>query len=357
VRRWGSECTEKLRQVQANRYLASQVTEYCKQLNTRVITNASKAIEKSLVTDAFEERLNSELKTFSNKLPRLEPLLVSRPEKGEVLVSIGVTKAKPRLKPEQIFSEGERTALALAVFLADVGCTPNNAGIIFDDPVNSLDHRISKLVAKRLVEESRLRQVVVFTHSLTFYGLLRLYASEAGIAAECGSVVVSSRGSRVGLLESATPTELRATNDCLVELAKMFTDAKSVSSTGSLEQFEFVRFRFFSHARSTVERIVEDIVLNKVVTRRQDAVMTASLDGVLVNTETVQLVNDAMRIASENIDAHNHAASDNSGSASIEEMEAFLRKVQDLSKLLTSNKNKAETDRAHLKPKNAPTWK
>ena len=40
------------------------------------------------------------------------------------------------------------------------------APIVFDDPVNSLDHRIIDEVVKRLIELSKQRQVVVFTHSI-----------------------------------------------------------------------------------------------------------------------------------------------------------------------------------------------
>ncbi len=46
------------------------------------------------------------------------------------------------------------------------------SAVVFDDPVNSLSHQWSHKVAKRLVEESLERQVVVLTHDIVFYKLL-----------------------------------------------------------------------------------------------------------------------------------------------------------------------------------------
>ena len=44
----------------------------------------------------------------------------------------------------------------------------HRSAIVFDDPVLSLDHRWRKRVAKRLVEETKNRQVIVLTHDLVF---------------------------------------------------------------------------------------------------------------------------------------------------------------------------------------------
>ena len=43
---------------------------------------------------------------------------------------------------EDILSEGEQKATALALFISEISLSNNKSAIIFDDPVNSLDHRI-----------------------------------------------------------------------------------------------------------------------------------------------------------------------------------------------------------------------
>ena len=70
--------------------------------------------------------------------------------------------------PAEVLSEGEQRAIALADFLTEIEICNLKGGIIFDDPVNSLDHERKLYIASRLVAESKRRQVVVFTHDVSF---------------------------------------------------------------------------------------------------------------------------------------------------------------------------------------------
>lgn len=70
--------------------------------------------------------------------------------------------------PAEVLSEGEQRAIALADFLTEIEICNLKGGIIFDDPVNSLDHERKLYIASRLVEESKRRQVIVFTHDVSF---------------------------------------------------------------------------------------------------------------------------------------------------------------------------------------------
>jgi energy-coupling factor transporter ATP-binding protein EcfA2 len=72
-----------------------------------------------------------------------------------------------------VLSEGEYRCVALAGFMAELATNNSHSGIIFDDPVSSLDHLHREAIAKRLAEEGRSRQVIVFTHDLPFLFLLR----------------------------------------------------------------------------------------------------------------------------------------------------------------------------------------
>jgi len=70
--------------------------------------------------------------------------------------------------PDAILSEGELKAVAIADFLASLKVNQAFCGAIFDDPVTSLDHDIRKKVAKRLIGESKNRQIIIFTHDFVF---------------------------------------------------------------------------------------------------------------------------------------------------------------------------------------------
>ncbi len=61
---------------------------------------------------------------------------------------------------------------ALAYFFAELHQSGSSSGIVFGDPVSSLDHYHRTAVAKRIVEESAVRQVIVFTHDAVFFGEL-----------------------------------------------------------------------------------------------------------------------------------------------------------------------------------------
>ena len=67
--------------------------------------------------------------------------------------------ARENVPPAEVLSEGEKTCVALAGFLAELETTNNASGIILDDPVSSLDHHYRLRVARLLVEAAKQRQV------------------------------------------------------------------------------------------------------------------------------------------------------------------------------------------------------
>lgn len=106
--------------------------------------------------------------------------------------------------PSSILSEGEQKVIALADFLAETNITPINRGIIFDDPVTSLDHKRKEIIAKRLVDESVKKQVIVFSHDIVFIKYLENYAKSMDKSKKLKLAVhslVSSGKETVGIVE------------------------------------------------------------------------------------------------------------------------------------------------------------
>jgi wobble nucleotide-excising tRNase len=88
-----------------------------------------------------------------------------------------------------ILSEGEHRCVALAAFLTELATADNLSGIVFDDPVCSLDHEYRETAAKRLAEEAAAgRQVIVFTHDAAFLCMLDDAAREVGAQVQYRSV-------------------------------------------------------------------------------------------------------------------------------------------------------------------------
>ena len=71
-------------------------------------------------------------------------------------------------KPNQVLSEGEQKALALADFLAEVTSVPASSPVVFDDPITSMDYRRIHEVCDRILALAGDHQIIVFTHNIWF---------------------------------------------------------------------------------------------------------------------------------------------------------------------------------------------
>ena len=83
------------------------------------------------------------------------------------LSSIKIKKCANDVLTSEILSEGESRIISLAAFIADLEGSESYSPFIFDDPISSLDQEFEEKVVQRLVELSKSRQVIVFTHRLS----------------------------------------------------------------------------------------------------------------------------------------------------------------------------------------------
>lgn len=131
-------------------------------INTRALSTLSKEAHDNLLTENLKNKFEEELQAigFKNLKVNLENAGVS---KGKSQTKLSLHKTN---KISSILSEGEQKAVALSIFIAEARMQSQNNPIIFDDPVNSLDHRIASNFAKRLLELDN--QIIVFTHHKLF---------------------------------------------------------------------------------------------------------------------------------------------------------------------------------------------
>ena len=71
-------------------------------------------------------------------------------------------------KPNEVLSEGEQKALALADFLAEVTSVPASSPVVFDDPITSMDYRRIHEVCDRIIALAEDHQIIIFTHNIWF---------------------------------------------------------------------------------------------------------------------------------------------------------------------------------------------
>ncbi|MFB9951621.1 AAA family ATPase [Rhizobium puerariae] len=141
------------------------------------ITDKNKELSDRMVTDALRGRFAREIGKL--KLSRMPVELRKEKDRQAVSYFRVALVENPNAKVGEIFSEGEHRCVALAAFLAELVTAQRYSGIVFDDPMSSLDHIHRGAVASRLVEEAEHRQVIVFTHDLVFLYELRREAEKA----------------------------------------------------------------------------------------------------------------------------------------------------------------------------------
>jgi hypothetical protein len=127
----------------------------------RGVTELSKEASDQLINQNFDSLFGEECEAL--RAPALKVQFVGRegrPQRRKTL--------NAEYKPSLVLSEGEQKVLAMADFLAEARLAGITAPVIFDDPVNSLDHRRIDEVARRIALLADDNQVIVFTHDIFF---------------------------------------------------------------------------------------------------------------------------------------------------------------------------------------------
>lgn len=139
---------------------------------TTGISRKAGELSEALITEAYVDRFNNELRRLGANKIRVELAKVGtaygKPKHGIRLRDPADTKAQVA----GVLSEGERRIVALAAFIADVTGHRFSSPLVFDDPISSLDQIFEEKVIARLVALSKERQVLVFTHRLSFLGMM-----------------------------------------------------------------------------------------------------------------------------------------------------------------------------------------
>jgi energy-coupling factor transporter ATP-binding protein EcfA2 len=132
------------------------------EIKTRRITELSKKAHSNLLTEALKQKFTEELNSLGYENLNIN---IENAKGGK-----GTSNTKLILSKngdiKTILSEGEQKAVALALFIAETKIQKSKNPIILDDPVNSLDHKIAKNFAQRLLELKN--QVILFNHHRLF---------------------------------------------------------------------------------------------------------------------------------------------------------------------------------------------
>ena len=148
-------------------------------------------------------------------------------QKGQLRHQPAFVGAMQRAALPAVLSEGEQTALGLAGFFTEIHFDDSRSAIILDDPVCSLDHVRREYVALRVAEFALDRQVIVFTHDVSFVADLRRAADQVQVPFTERSIM--RRGNDPGLCQEGHPWKSKDVKARLaqlgVEVARLRRDA------------------------------------------------------------------------------------------------------------------------------------
>ena len=263
-------------------------------LNTRTISNQSRNRSAALYSDDLKSRYTSEVGKLGLSYLNIE--VGNKADRGEQRIVVTIT-GLGQTKKSEILSEGEQRAIALAGFLTEVNEIATGHAIIFDDPVSSLDWGRRALIAERLAEEAKKRQVIIFTHDFSFALQLEKFAKDKNRGNSSPFfqqlwIAKQSIGTELqfGVTgETAAAWESKKVNQRLQVISSKISELEEsglVSDGSGTSDFEKRASDIARRLRQTWERAVEEIALNETIRRLSPNVMTTKLEQVQFDCAT-----------------------------------------------------------------------
>ena len=273
---------------------------------THSITQKSTSVTKSSVTRKLKESFNEELGNLSFNHVEVE-LSEAGGTEGVLYHKLILTRA-PGVELPRVVSEGEQRCLSIAAFFAELSTADDPSGIVFDDPVSSLDYKWRESVAKRLVVEAQKRQVIVFTHDVVFLLLLKQFSEELGVEQFDQHVRQLSIGA--GVCEEELPWVALPIKKKIGFLKKQYQEAEKLHRDGHQSAYEKEASYIYGLLREAWERALEEVLLGGVVERYRPGVQTQQVTKISdITDDDCKELNVAMTKCSKWLPGHDQAAS------------------------------------------------
>jgi recombinational DNA repair ATPase RecF len=225
--------------------------------NTRGLSQKSSKARKELIEHKFQEIFDEEIKRL--KCP------------STISLNFGTQKSNPRIEQninnqyslQEVFSEGEQKSVALANFITELRVSEKKDPIIFDDPVNSLDHERINIVAKRLLQLSLERQVIIFTHNVLLFYALEQIIKDSKMKLAYNYYTVEKDLEFTGYLYENVPPHKESFRTYETKINKILNSSKEERRQRESKLAQ----EGYNYLRSAIELLVEDEIFKNVVKR------------------------------------------------------------------------------------------
>ncbi|MFP8835294.1 AAA family ATPase [Hydrogenophaga sp. XSHU_21] len=270
-----------------------RMKEAWKLCNTATLTKKHGELYERTVTADLQASLQRELAALGAASIKLELDLAG--QRGQQMQRLKLVSANTafKVKPSGVLSEGEQRAIALASFLAEVNLGPGGSGIVFDDPVTSLDHRRRERIARRLAAEAKKRQVIVFTHDLAFAHELIECAKMEGHKATVRHVFAA--GPIKGKCDDKLPFDAQKLSARINSLKDTYQRArKALEDEGNYTRYDELVRAGYRKLRDSWELLVEDHLFAGTLKRFRRPVQTLRLRAVRVEDADAKAIYEGL---------------------------------------------------------------
>jgi len=232
----------------------------------RSLTEAAKVASEELLNKDFGKRFEDECKRL--RAPNVTLNFPGR--QGQVTRR----KLVASYKPNEVLSEGEQKALALADFLAEVTSVPASSPVVFDDPITSMDYRRIHEVCDRIIALAADHQIIVFTHNIWFAAELLSKADKKKLK----YFDIRLEGGDAGVVTAASHPRVDTIAQVSARVKKMIDGAEKQEGEIKAALVE----KGYEELRGLSEIVVEHEMLKGVVQRYAPNVMMTKLDQINV---------------------------------------------------------------------------
>ena len=335
-----SEVLLKIAEAEVARLKRLALIQKCKaDTDTRAITRLGNAIADDVMTPRMRDRFQTEIVALAGNRVRVE-VVRSGGSFGSPKYEVKLF-ASQKAKVHDVLSEGEQTCVALASYLTELANTSHSSALVFDDPVTSLDHRWRANVAKRLVEEASVRQIIIFTHDMIFVNDLHSRATKNGLPV--GLAHLSRSGDAVGYVNDDLPWRASGVRQRIDELQKAARVSRKHYENQDDEKYRDSVAKLYSDLRSTWERALEDIVFADVIKRHRDYINTKGLKRVTALEESdVETFSKCFDKCSDYIDGHDPSRGHDLEPPEPDELDADIAAIDVWSRSLRARMNQAK---------------
>ncbi len=259
---------------------------------TRAITTHSNELATKYISQNLKQNFKIEISKLGFKNIKIET--ETKGQKGKQYHYLRLDEQNANgIVLKDILSEGEHRCISLATFLSELSTSEHKSAIIFDDPVSSLDHKWRNKISKRIVEEALERQVIVFTHDITFLLMIQEHCDSLKCDLEIKSLTRKKK--ETGIIASNPPWDALPVGKRIGLLKNAYQQLEKIERTENEEVYKERAKYLYGKLREAWERFIEEVFLNGVIQRFGRAIQTQRL------SKIVDLTDDDYNLVDKNM--------------------------------------------------------